>query len=90
VMNYGLYKKQVFREIGMYNLDYQYYYADADMAERSYAFGYKAKTLRKIKVCSLDPEKRAIHYPDDQQIFLGNLEQYKKRKLSLKSIPFLE
>jgi GT2 family glycosyltransferase len=78
VVNYGIYKKKIFRKIGMYNNDYQYYYADADMANRSYRFGFKPKDLRHIRVCSLIVDKVAKHYPNDEEIYKKNRELYKK------------
>lgn len=81
VMNYGLYKKNIFRKIGMYNNQYRYYYADADMAERSYSFGFKAKNLRDIKVCSIYTDKVANHYQDDEQIYELNSNLYKDKVL---------
>ena len=88
VMNYGLYRKKIFKEIGMYNMDYQYYYADADMAYRSYKFGYKVKDLRHIKVCSLPVGKVATPYPKDQEIYQHNLGLYRQGILS-ESIQYL-
>jgi glycosyltransferase involved in cell wall biosynthesis len=81
VMNYGLYNKRIFREIGMYNLDYRYYCADGDMASRAYNFGYRCKDLRHIKVCSLPAPKKAIPYPDDNQIYKKYIQMYKDKKL---------
>jgi glycosyltransferase involved in cell wall biosynthesis len=81
VMNYGLYKKKIFREIGMYNNQYRYYCADGDMADRAYEFGYKVKTLRDIKVCSLIVDKVANHYPGDLGIYNDNLALHRQKIL---------
>ena len=81
VMNYGIYKKSIFKKIGMYNPQYRYYYADSDMSYRAKAFGFKNKSLRHIKVCSLDTPKKAIHYYGDSEIYKANLELYKNNKL---------
>jgi glycosyltransferase involved in cell wall biosynthesis len=81
VMNYGLYKKKIFREIGMYNNEYRYYCADGDMSDRAYSFGYKVKSLRNIKVCSLITDKVAKYFPDDQEIYKQNLDLYKQKIL---------
>ena len=81
VMNYGLYKKHIFKKIGMYNNEYRYYYADADMADRAYTFGFKVKDLRNIKVCSLYTNKVANYYQDDEQIYIKNLNLYKNKIL---------
>lgn len=78
VMNYGIYNKKIFREIGMYNEAYKYYYADSDMSLRAYLFGYKYKALTKIKVCSLNGvPKIATHTSDECQIYGFYHEQYK-------------
>ena len=70
VMNYGIYDKRVFREIGMYNPTYSYYYADADMSYRAKAFGYKHKSLMNINVISiLGIPKSAIQLPEDINIY---------------------
>jgi len=81
VMNYGLYHKKIFKKIGMYNPGYQYYYADADMAYRAYAFGYKVKDLNHIKVCSLPTNKVAIPYNSDKELYQKNLLLYKQNVL---------
>lgn len=78
VMNYGVYTKKIFREIGMYNPDYRYYYADGDMAQRACSFGYKVKDLPQIKVCSLPANKVAIPYSEDKKIYEKNLSLYRQ------------
>ena len=82
-MNYGIYNKKIFREIGMYNDEFQYYYADGDMSLRSYLFGYKYKSLTNIKVCSLKGvQKNAIQTTDAIKIYNQYHEQYKNKILS--------
>lgn len=81
VMNYGLYHKKIFREIGMYNPEYQYYCADGDMSYRAYSFGYKVKDLRHIKVCSLPTSKVATSHPGDHSIYHKNMDMYRKKIL---------
>ena len=89
VMNYGLYKKDIFRKIGMYNNEYRYYCADGDMADRAYNFKYKVKNLRNIKVCSLITNKVADHYQGDSEIYVKNLDLYKQQILP-ENIEFLK
>jgi len=89
VMNYGLYRKDIFRKIGMYNNEYRYYCADGDMADRAYSFGYKVKDLRDIKVCSLITNKVADHYQGDSDIYSKNLNLYKQQILP-ETIEFLK
>lgn len=81
VMNYGLYRKKIFREIGMYNPEYQYYCADGDMSYRAYSFGYKVKDLRHIKVCSLPTSKIATSHPGDHSIYHKNMNLYRQKIL---------
>jgi len=81
VMNYGLYNKKIFREIGMYNPEYRYYCADGDMAYRAYAFGYKVKDLRHIRVCSLPVGKVATSHPEDHSIYQKNMDLYRQKIL---------
>ena len=64
-MNYGIYKKDVFRKYGLYNPAYQYYCADSEMAMRAFHSGAKFKTCFDIKVCVLPAEKRAIMIEED-------------------------
>jgi len=81
VMNYGIYNKNVFKKIGMYNNDYRYYYADADMSYRAHKFGFKHKTLRNIKVCSLITPKTAFHVNGDDVLYTKNLSFYNQNIL---------
>ncbi len=81
VVNYGVYSKKIFREIGMYNPEYRYYYCDGDMAYRAYSFGYAYKTLDHVKVCSIYEPKTALHYVGDKEIYDKNLNLYKRKIL---------
>ena len=79
VMNYGIYNKKVFKEIGMYNSAYSYYYADSDMSLRAYLFGYKYKALKDIKVCTLNNvDKVAIQTHESIYIYNSFKQHYKK------------
>jgi glycosyltransferase involved in cell wall biosynthesis len=88
VVNYGVYSKKIFKTIGMYNNEYRYYYADGDMSYRANKFGFKHKSLKNIKVCSLYTQKRAMHYSDDENIYTKNLNLY-NRKILPSSLEFL-
>lgn len=82
VMNYGIYRKKVFREIGMYYPKFNYYYADADMSRRAHLFGYKHKGLKDIKVCTFYSEKRAIFTNTDEHLYNSLLDEYKNKTLN--------
>jgi len=53
-MNFGIYKKDVFRKIGMYDSQYQYYWCDSDMTERCMRFGLKRKECKNIRVMEIN------------------------------------
>ena len=76
VMNYGIYKKDVFRQHGLYNKDYQYYCADGEMSMRAYYAGVKFKTCTDIKVCVLPAEKRAILVNEDLTLYTKHCTYY--------------
>lgn len=84
VMNYGIYKKDVFRKVGLYNNAYYYYYADADMSFRAWAFGFKVQPFHSIKVVSLLSErgnKKALHGHNDLSIYVSCLNMYRNKVL---------
>lgn len=89
VMNYGIYSKKIFREIGLYSNEYKYYYADGDMARRAYLFGYKMKSCPNIKVCSINTQKKAIQSPESVTIYERCHEEYKNKFLN-NNIEFLK
>lgn len=76
VMNYGIYKKDVFRKFGLYNTSYEYYCADGEMTMRAYYSGAKVKTCVQIKVATLPCEKRAIFFEEDQQRYRTDCAYY--------------
>ena len=81
IVNYGIYCKKIFKNIGMYNNEYRYYYADGDMSYRANRFGFKHKNLKDIKVCSLPTHKQAVSFFGDEQIYKKNLNLYNDKKL---------
>jgi glycosyltransferase involved in cell wall biosynthesis len=44
-MNYGIYKKDIFRKIGLYDTKFIFYAGDKDMTIRAINFGFKEKIL---------------------------------------------
>jgi glycosyltransferase involved in cell wall biosynthesis len=82
VMNYGIYKKDVFRKFGLYNTNYKYYCADGEMAMRAYYSGCKFKSLIDIKVCVLPAEKRAIMLNEDIIRYRKDCDNYVNENVS--------
>lgn len=80
-LNYGVYNKKIFREIGMYNTRFNFWHADGDLSNRAYYFGYKYKSHRDIKVFVLDSESSKTYTKKDWKIYQKNLAKYKKQKL---------
>lgn len=89
VMNYGIYNKKIFREIGMYSTEFMYYFCDGDMSRRAHLFGYNHKSLDHIKVCSISVEKTAYPVKNEHGIYCKNHEEYKNKILNDK-IPLLK
>lgn len=89
-MNFGIYKKSVFRKIGMYDSQFQYYWCDSDMTERCMRFGLKRKEMRKIRVMEINSineigvEKRT---KPDENNFGSMILENNKRIYSTKNIP---
>ena len=82
VMNYGIYNKNIFREIGMYSPAYSFYCADADMSYRARAFGYKHKSLRNIQVISIPgTPKNVAQRPSDVNVYVNAKKIYDKKNL---------
>ena len=76
-MNFGIYKKDVFRRIGLYDSRYQYYWCDSDMTERCIRFGLKRKECRNIRVMEIENiEKRTL--PDENNYGWDILNENKK------------
>lgn len=78
VMNYGIYKKDVFRKYGLYSPSYQYYCADGEMAMRAYYSGCKFKSCTSIKVLVLPAEKRAIMLDLDVKRYHADCDFYRR------------
>ena len=77
-MNFGLYRKSIFKEIGMYDSKFKYYECDHDMASRCLFFGYKVINAHDIKVMEIYAEKRSIPYNEDRGIWEENCRSYRK------------
>jgi glycosyltransferase involved in cell wall biosynthesis len=89
VVNYGIYNKKIFREIGMYSSEFKYYFADGDMSRRAYLFGYKYKALNHVKVCSIHTSKNAYLTDGEAGIYFKNHDEYKNKIINDK-IEFLK
>ena len=81
VVNMGIYRKQIFREIGMYNEAYNFWCADGDMSERAYSFGYKPKILDKIQVLVHTEPSRATSLDSDTNIYSYHKNLYHKKEM---------
>jgi len=93
VMNYGIYNKKVFREVGMYNSSYKYYCCDGDMSFRAREFGHSYKNLYNIK-CSPVPDpngKKALweNNPLEMKNYFDTLNLY-RNKILPSNIEFLK
>jgi GT2 family glycosyltransferase len=80
---------EIFREIGMYNSEFGYYYADGDMSRRAFLFGYKYKSLKDIRVCSITQDKRALQDWHNYGIYEKCHREYKEKIIN-ENIEFLK
>ena len=86
-MNFGIYKKEIFRELGMYDSDFLYYCCDEDMTFRCSKFGKKLKIMTNIKVFEIETingeklPKNATEDSKDRQLLQENIQLYNKRIL---------
>jgi glycosyltransferase involved in cell wall biosynthesis len=53
-MNFGIYQKKVFREIGLYDSQFHYYWCDSDMTARCTKFNLKRKECKEIRVMEIN------------------------------------
>jgi glycosyltransferase involved in cell wall biosynthesis len=56
-LNFGLYRKDVFRQCGLYSTVFEYYSADSEMYSRAHTFGFRVKVCDDIIVRELNVEK---------------------------------
>jgi glycosyltransferase involved in cell wall biosynthesis len=75
-MNFGLYRKRIFKEIGMYDNKFKYYECDHDMTNRCLRFGYKSININHVKVFEINTEKKSIPYGEDRALFVQNAQSY--------------
>ena len=80
-MNFGVYRKNIFREIGMYDAKFNYYECDHDMTTRCLFFGYRVTNSHSIKVFEIRTEKRSVEYNDDLNKFVENRNYYAQKTL---------
>jgi len=59
VMNYGVYKKDLFRKYGLYDSNFHFYYADGELSHRFHSHGAKFKDCAHIRVASIEGVPKA-------------------------------
>jgi glycosyltransferase involved in cell wall biosynthesis len=87
-MNYGIYRKDVFRKAGLYCEDFLFYHADGDMTNRAYYLGFanRINFLPHIKVLDIDSPSRTKYGLDrtsqqkDLALFWSRLSSYENGK----------
>ena len=80
-MNFGVYNKKIFREIGLYDSKFKYYECDHDMTTRCILFGYNVFNAHDIKVMEIRTEKRCVEYGDERILYFQNRMNYTKKIL---------
>jgi len=79
-INFGLYKKEVYRTAGLYNTSLYYYAGDSEMYMRAKIFGHKTKECPNIIVNELLVDKNAIRIGDEQQQYYDIIKKYKETR----------
>jgi glycosyltransferase involved in cell wall biosynthesis len=87
-MNYGIYKKKVFEDLGLYYHRYKFYYCDGDLTTRLLNFDKKISARYDIKILVPHASKNAIFFQEDEEIYYKNIELYSKRQLPADMIFF--
>lgn len=71
VVNYGIFRKDVFRKYGLFDTNFLFYYADGELPHRLHACGVRFKNCSNIKVASIQGvPKLASSAPDQWEYYL--------------------
>ena len=81
VVNWGIFRKQIFRDIGLFCEEYEFWCSDGDMTERAFAFGYKPKVCENIKVLVFPESPARNCWMEDKVIYQKNRSLYTQRIL---------
>ncbi len=54
VVNYGLYRKDLFRKFGLYDNKFHFYFADGELSHRFYSQGAVFKNCHNVRVASIE------------------------------------
>jgi glycosyltransferase involved in cell wall biosynthesis len=68
VVNYGIYKKDLFRKFGLFDQNFQFYYCDGEIAHRYYELGVKFKNCHNIRVASIEGVPKTSPHPPQSQL----------------------
>ena len=80
-INFGLYRKDVYRKVGLYNYDFDYYFADSEMCSRAKLLGFDVRDCTNIVVKELVGEKQAIKCDIGNQLFKRTLSRIEHTRL---------
>lgn len=67
VLNYGIFKKDLFRKHGLFDQNFQFYYSDGEIAHRYYERGVKFKNCHNIRVASIAGVPKSSPPPPQSQ-----------------------
>ena len=91
VMNFGIYHKDVFRKVGLYDSSYIFYYCDGDMSARAQYAGFKCLKMYEVRCKSLSVNyKNAYHVnlAEEMQNYRNKLNEYKEKKFPTDNLLF--
>ena len=67
VMNYGIYRKDLFKKFGMFDKNFMFYYAAGELSHRFFEMGARFKACNSIKVASVSGVPKLMPHPPQQQ-----------------------
>jgi len=79
VVNYGIYRREVFHKCGLYSMDYAYYCADGDMCYRAWRGGFQIYPMFEARVVTPKGLAKRARYTDrDMLIYEEHKAMYDK------------
>ena len=68
VVNYGVYKKDCFKRYGLFDRNFHFYYADAEISHRFHSLGARFKNCHDIRVATLAGVPKCCPQPHPEQV----------------------
>lgn len=67
VLNYGVFRKDLFRKFGLFDTNFHFYYSDGELTHRFYEQGVRFKNCHNIRVASISGVPKTSPHPPQWQ-----------------------